>query len=233
MFAYLLDLFTWVYTALGLWGFLLIVILENFIFPIPSELVLPFAGFLAYSGYFSITSFIIVSVIGSVIGSTMSYALGRYGGLPFIKRYGHWFLLHPKDLDKAHAWFERNGSVAVFICRFLPGVRQISSIPAGAARMPLGSFIFWTALGSLIWNAALIWVGYKLGPAWTRVTEYTKYLDIIVVIAILACAAYWWHRHGRELIAEWRSSSTKAGAQKRALKKSRKAHSSRAKKRRT
>ncbi len=209
MFAFLLDWLTWVFTAGGVLGFFIIVTLENFVIPIPSEIVLPFAGYLAYTGLYSLTTLIVLSILAAVLGSLLSYALGYYGGLPFIRRYGHWFLLHPKDLDKAHAWFERNGAIAVFICRFIPGVRQISSIPAGAARMPLLSFIFWTALGSALWNGSLIWVGYKLGSQWTQVASYTKYLDIGIVLLALAFAVYWWKRHGKELLAEWRKRKTK------------------------
>ena len=117
MFQFLLVWLAQAMTFAGYLGFFIIVTLENFLVPIPSELVLPFAGYLVYTRAFNFWIALAVSVVAAVIGSLMSYALGYYGGEPFTKRYGHWFFLDPKDLQRAHGWFLKYGSVTVFIYR--------------------------------------------------------------------------------------------------------------------
>jgi len=170
---------------LGYWGLLLLIILESTAVPVPSLLVMPFAGYLASAGYFSLPALLAVNSLGAVIGSSLSYAFGALGGAPLLRRYGRYILVKPEDLDRTHAYFERYGARTVFIARFIPVLRHIISIPAGIARMRLAPFLGLTLAGASIWGGGLIILGYELGQNWESVVRTWKKIDVLVGIGVV------------------------------------------------
>jgi membrane protein DedA with SNARE-associated domain len=199
MFAQLATWVTQLIGQLGYTGVALLMALESMIFPVPSELVMPFAGFLVNQGVFHFWFVVIASTIGSLVGSLIMYGVGYYGGGIFVKRYGHYVLLEEEDLSRAERWFKTHGGLAVFACRFIPVIRHVSSVPAGAARMHLAKFLFYTALGAAIWNTFLLWVGIKLGEHWDEITKYTHIFDIVVVILAILVLVHLWMKHGKHI----------------------------------
>ena len=174
----------------GFWLFFLMG-LESMIFPIPSEVVMPLAGFLISKGTFSWIGVLILSTIGTIVGSLISYYMGLFGGRPFIRRYGKYFLLDDKHLEWTERFFRNRGEKAIFISRFLPVVRHLISIPAGMGKMNLKKFIFYTAIGGAMWNMFLAWLGFYLSDKWNLIHTYSKSLDIIVLV-LLVGALIWW-----------------------------------------
>lgn len=175
--------------TLGYPGIALIMLAENLFPPIPSELVMPLAGFLIVGGTFSFPGAIAAGTLGSVAGAIVLYYVGQLAGeplvRPFIRNYGKWFLLSEADLDKSLAVFSKHGDIMVFTGRVIPLIRSLISLPAGMNRMPFGRFLLLTTLGSAIWTSLLTVAGYILGRNWTRVvafiSDYQK-----VVLAVLA-----------------------------------------------
>jgi membrane protein DedA with SNARE-associated domain len=179
--------------SVGYPGLFLLIVLESTMVPIPSLLVMPFAGFLATDAggnVFSLPVILVINSAAALTGSMISYWIGAYGGKPLLLKYGKWVLVREKDLDRAHAYFERRGSATVLVARFLPVVRHLISIPAGIARMPLAKFLTQTFLGATIWGGGLMIVGYVLGSQWQEVAEKAKRFDLVIagliVLAILA-----------------------------------------------
>ncbi|MFN8135746.1 MAG: DedA family protein [Bacteroidales bacterium] len=168
-------------------GIFLLMVLESMVFPVPSEAVMPFAGFLIVDGQFTFTGVIIASTLGSIVGSLVSYAMGFYGGKPFIKRFGKFLLLDVHDLELTEKFFAKRGELTIFIARFVPVIRHLISIPAGLGKMKLGKFIIYTILGAGLWNSFLAYVGFKLKENWSEVMKYSHVIDIVVV-AILGLA---------------------------------------------
>jgi membrane protein DedA with SNARE-associated domain len=168
-------------------GVFLLMVLESMVFPVPSEAVMPFAGFLIASGKFTFTGVIFAATLGSIVGSLASYAMGYYGGKPFIKRFGKYLLLDAHDLEITERFFAKRGDLTIFISRFIPVIRHLISIPAGLGKMNLGKFIVYTILGAGMWNAFLTYVGFKLKENWTEVMKYSHTIDIVVV-AVLGLA---------------------------------------------
>ena len=182
---------------LGYGGIVVLMALESMVTPLPSELVMPFAGFLAAQGRFSIWLVIVASSVGSLIGSGISYAMGRYGGYPFVMRFGKYLLLHATDLKKAEDWFAKRGEKTIFICRFIPVVRHVISIPAGVARMNLAKFLIYTFAGATLWNAFLAYLGFVLGDKWGLVRQYTEPISIGVAVLLVAALAWFIIHHIR------------------------------------
>lgn len=161
-------------------------VLENANIPIPSEIVLGFAGYLVFQGVFEMNTTIIVGTLAGVVGSVLSYWWGQYGGRPFLLKYGKYILLSEKKFYMAEELFNRNGSMAVFVGRLLPGIRTFISFPAGVARFPMGKFLFWTTLGTIPWTILLVWLGDKLGEHWQDLIEYNhEFLIVIAVICVI------------------------------------------------
>jgi membrane protein DedA with SNARE-associated domain len=163
--------------------------LENVIPPIPSELVMPLAGFTAARGEMSLILLVIVGTAGSVLGCLFWYALARAWGrdrfLRFIDRYGLWLTLSREEAEQATAWFERHGAPAVFFGRMVPTVRTLISVPAGLAGMPLGTFLLWTSLGALLWTGLLAGAGYLLEDQYERVEGWLNPVTTGVVVLIV------------------------------------------------
>lgn len=166
------------------WGLLLVFVfmtVESSFIPFPSEVVMIPAGFLAARGELgcgtplaAVTLAFLVGVLGSLAGAYVNYFLALWVGKPFLERYGKWFFLKPAALDRACEVFNRYGAATTFVCRMIPAIRQLISIPAGIARMPLGSFTLFTALGAGAWTAILTFVGWAIG----RSTAHISYLDL-------------------------------------------------------
>ena len=171
--------------ALGYPGVFVLMIMESMVFPIPSEAVMPFAGFLIVEGRFTFAGVIFFSTLGSIFGSMLSYGVGLYGGKPFIARFGKYLLLDQEELDWTERFFRKRGEATIFICRFIPVVRHLISIPAGLGRMPVVKFLIYTIIGAGLWNSILTVTGYYLKKNWTIVMKYSHIVDIAVV-AILA-----------------------------------------------
>jgi len=185
------DIAAWVQDVierLGAVGVALLVILENVFPPIPSEIVLPFAGFVAQRGDGSVVVMVIAATIGAVVGALILYGIAAVIGparlTAFIARFGRWFGVKPADLVRAEQWFDRHAVAAVLLGRCVPLIRSVVSVPAGFRRMSLVPFVLYTALGSAIWNTALIGAGAILGDQWEKVEPYVETLQYVVVAGI-------------------------------------------------
>lgn len=181
--------------SLGYPGVFFLMVLESMVFPVPSEAVLPPAGWLAFEGRMSLWIALVAATLGTIVGSLLSYAMGWYGVRPILERWGKYVFVTPHHLDLAHAFFEKRGAGwAIFLSRFVPVVRHLISVPAGSARMPLGTFLVATTLGGASWNLILLYGGYKLGENWHAVTAFIEgskwYTLGGVVVALLAVGTY-------------------------------------------
>ena len=176
--------------TLGYLGVGLLVAVENVFPPIPSEIVLPLAGFVAGRGDASLIGMVIAATLGSVVGAWILYGISAAVGPvrlhAFVARYGKWFRLTERDLRRAEEWFDRRSDAAVLVGRCIPLIRSIVSVPAGFRRMPFTRFTVLTAIGSFVWNIALIGAGAVLGDRWERVGDVVALLQVAVVLAIVA-----------------------------------------------
>jgi membrane protein DedA with SNARE-associated domain len=177
----------------GYGGLFFVLVLGNIGAPVGAEILMPLAGALTATGhlpYLWLT--ILVSVLGELGGGTIGYLVGRFGGRPLVDRYGRYVHLTHENLDRVHAFFERYGSFSIFICRFVPVIRGIVSIPAGLAEMNLMHFYFWYALGSAIFCGALIWLGAALGTHLDMVLPLVHKTGLIaMVLALVAIVVVW------------------------------------------
>lgn len=177
---------------LGYPGLFLLIVLESTVVPVPSLLVMPFAGYLASTGDFSLPVILVINSLGALVGSSISYGVGAAGGKPLLLRYGKWIFVRPADIEKTEQWFAKNGAWTVLIGRFLPVIRHIISIPAGIARMNFGTFLLQTFLGSTLWGGGLMVVGYLLGKQWESVMKVAKKFDLafaLIVVGLLLAGA--------------------------------------------
>ncbi len=186
----------------GYGGLFVVLMLGNFGAPVGAELVVPAAGALTATGHLPyIWLTIVVSVLGELAGATIGYIIGRFGGRPLIDTYGRYIHLSHANLDRVHGFFERYGSFAVFVCRFIPFLRGVVSIPAGLAEMNLAQFYFWYALGSAIFCSALVWLGVALGHHLDDVLPLVHKTGLVLLIlAVLVIAVVWfavWQRRQR------------------------------------
>ncbi|MCX6825021.1 MAG: DedA family protein [candidate division SR1 bacterium] len=159
-------------------------VMESMIFPVPSEAIMPFAGFLVATKQFSLQGVIIISTLGSIVGSLISYAIGYYGGTPFVKRFGKYFLLDEEELESTERFFKKRGHITIFVSRFIPVVRHLISLPAGMGKMNLTEFVIYTIIGAGLRNTFLTLVGKYLKNNRSLVMKYSKEVDV-VVLAIL------------------------------------------------
>ena len=186
-------------SAGGYFGVFILMTLESMIAPVPSEVVMPFAGYLALQGKFNFWLLLLASSIGSIFGSILSYYIGFYGGRTIILKYGRYFLLEEEHLEWTEKWFRKQGDKTIFISRFVPVVRHLISIPAGIANMSKRKFLVYTFIGASIWNSILLYAGYKLGSHWDVIHKFSKELDIIFVIGVAVFLAYFvWKHHKKK-----------------------------------
>lgn len=172
-----------------------LMVMESMVFPVPSEAVMPFAGFLIFEGRFTFFGVIAASTLGSIVGSLLSYGLGYYGGQPAVDRFGKWLLLDRRDLAMTERFFARRGEIAILVSRFIPVVRHLISIPAGMGRMSLLPFSLYTVLGAGLWNAILAVAGFYLRQHWDLVMHYSGIVDIVVLAVLILLAALFIYRH--------------------------------------
>jgi len=209
---------TGVISAMGYGGVVLLMGIESACIPLPSEIIMPFAGYLVYQGQFTLQGAAIAGAIGCVVGSIPAYYLGMYGGRPVIERYGRYVLLSHKELDFADRLFQRHGHWVVLAARLLPVIRTFIAFPAGVARMPMGKFIAYTLLGSYPWCLGLAWVGAKLGERWhtdPRLKAAFHRFDLAIAVLLVATVAWFvWHklREARRGRAERRAEKAAAAA---------------------
>ncbi|HLB39660.1 MAG TPA: DedA family protein [Actinomycetota bacterium] len=188
-----------------------LMMLGSMCIPIPSEVVMAFAGALCAPAFatsvlgspeaaLSIGLVIAWGIAGSMVGSWLAYGLGAWGGRPAIDRWGRYLLLRPHEVDRAHAWFERRGEAVVFLGRLVPLIRAFVSLPAGVARMDLGRFSLFTLFGVIPWCVGLAYAGKALGDQWQTLEKY--FLPVSIAVAIAAViAAVWWIRSRRAAVA--------------------------------
>jgi membrane protein DedA with SNARE-associated domain len=191
------------YGALGYLGVGLAMAIESAMVPLPSELILPFAGFMVSDptqiepitqAPWNFWIAVIVATVGNTIGSLVAYAIGAYGGRPFLERYGRYMLIRPHEIEAADHFFARYGAATVFFGRLLPIVRTFISFPAGVTRMPVGKFIAYSTAGALPWSIALIWAGVQLGANWVQIREMLKPFDLAIAAGVILVflGLVWW-----------------------------------------
>lgn len=196
----LAPLSTFILSTISSWGYAGIVAcmtIESACIPLPSEIIMPFSGYLASTGRFTLWGVALAGGVGNVFGSAIAYAAGRYGGRPLAERLARWRVLRMSDYDRGNLWLQRHGVAVAFWSRLLPIVRTFISFPAGAARVPFGIFSLYTFIGSVIWAMALAWVGVILGEHWHDIRKVMRGFDLVVVAAILVAGVVWARHHFR------------------------------------
>ena len=194
----LTDIITWL-TQLavqtinwsGYTGVFILMFVESCGVPVPSEVTMPFAGFLAATGQMSFWIAVIVGAVANLAGSLLAYWIGYVGGRPLITKYGKYILISHHDLDMADRWFSRHGELIVFLGRLLPVVRTYISFPAGIAKMNLKKFAIYTFLGVLPWSALFAWLGLQMGVNWEMIKTKLHNLDIAIAVLIIAAIAFY------------------------------------------
>ncbi|WP_019587100.1 DedA family protein [Deinococcus apachensis] len=188
--------------SLGYLGILLLMIVENLFPPIPSELIMPSAGFAAARGDMNILIVIAVGTLGSVVGTLPLYYIGRAFGeerlVKWADRHGKWLTLSGKDIRKADDWFDRHGTKAVLFGRMVPGIRSLLSLPAGMSEMPMPKFLLYSAIGSGLWASALAGAGYLLGENYDQVEQYVGPASKIILGVVVVAAVLWFLKRKRE-----------------------------------
>lgn len=180
---------------LGYWGIVLTMGIESACIPLPSEIIMPFSGYLVYTGRFNLFWVSVAGALGCVVGSVAAYWAGVLGGRPFIEKYGKYVLLSHRDLDTAERWSKKYGDWAIFFSRLLPVIRTFISLPAGIAKMNFPRFIIYTFLGSLPWCFVLAYIGKVLGENWQTIKGYFRGADVVIVIIIVIGIALFIYRH--------------------------------------
>jgi len=178
-------------TAWGYWGLILGMALESACFPLPSEIILPFGGYLVSRGVLGFWPAVLAGLLGGTIGSTAAYLVGSLGGRPFVLKYGKYLLIREHDIRRADDWFSRYGSQIVFWARFLPVVRTFISLPAGIARMDFVRFLIYTIAGSLPWTVVFIYAGEKMGDNWAHVRSVFEKFDVFIILVLVGLVGFW------------------------------------------
>ena len=195
------------YGAVGYLGVLIAMAIESAMVPLPSELILPYAGFLISDhtkleplthGAWEFWIVVGVATIGNTIGSLIAYAIGAWGGRPFLERYGKYLLIRHHEIELAERFFDRYGAATAFFSRLLPIVRTFISFPAGVARMPLRKFIAYSTAGAFLWSILLVYAGTLLGSNWVKIRETLQPFDLLIAIGVVALVVLFvWWRLGR------------------------------------
>ncbi|EKD90908.1 MAG: hypothetical protein ACD_30C00065G0001 [uncultured bacterium] len=173
--------------------------IESALIPLPSEVIMPFSGFLVSTGRFDLNLVALAGAVGNVIGSLVAYAIGYWGHerlvRRFIRRYGKWVLISEHELDQTELWLHKYKDWVVLGSRVVPGVRTVISLPCGIAKLPLPRFIVLTFIGSLVWSYILAFIGFKLGENWDTIGGYFHGLDAVVIVAIIVAAGFYiWYK---------------------------------------
>lgn len=186
-----------VISTMGYGGVVLLMAIESACIPLPSEIIMPFAGFLVYKGEMLLWAVALAGAIGCVLGSIPAYYVGLYGGRPLADKYGKYVLISKKDLDMADRWFAQHGEIIIFIARLLPAVRTFIAFPAGVARMNMSKFMIYTFIGSFIWCWLLALAGMKFGEHWVDLKVYFHQFHYVIVAAGVVFLAWYIRRHFR------------------------------------
>jgi membrane protein DedA with SNARE-associated domain len=176
--------------SIGYAGIFILMALESMVAPVPSEAVMPFAGMLIAEGHFTFFGIIVFSTLGSIAGSLLSYYIGYYGGRPLVERFGKYLLLDKHHLDLTEKYFQKKGDITILVCRFIPVVRHLISIPAGMGKMNVLKFSIYTIIGAGLWNAFLTYVGLTLKSNWKEVMKYSTIIDMVVVVGLAIVIVY-------------------------------------------
>ena len=185
----------YVISMMGLPGIVLLMAIESACIPLPSEIIMPFSGYLVFLGKYSLWSVGLAGAFGCVVGSIPAYYLGMYGGRPLIEKYGNYILMSRHDLDMADRWFDRHGEATVFFARLLPVIRTFIAFPAGVARMEMKRFIVYAFAGSLPWCLGLAYIGMVMGERWPTLRGYFHKFDLLIGAAIVAGVVWYVRRH--------------------------------------
>lgn len=181
----LVNAITGIISSLGYPGIFALMVLDSALIPIPSEIIMPFSGFLVSNGKLELIPTILAGSIGNLVGSILAYYLGLKVGRAAILKYGKYVLLHEKHLQVTERWFAKYGDITSFVGRLLPGIRTYISLPAGTGEMRLGHFMLFTFIVSVIWNSGLTLFGMQLGNNWQNIDKYSTYLDVAAAIAVI------------------------------------------------
>lgn len=193
--AFLTNFIVNVISSSGYAGVAFLMAIESACIPLPSEIIAPFAGYLAFTGRFSLFWVSIAGGLGSMVGSFITYEIGYFGGRPLVEKYGKYILISRRDLDLADKFFARYGQLSTFLGRMLPVVRTFISLPAGIAKVPRLPFLFYSFLGSVIWTYLLAYFGMKLGENWDTLRDRLHGFDTAIIVLILLGAGWWVYRH--------------------------------------
>jgi len=192
---FLLEYLTTTISSYGYLATTLLMAIESCNIPVPSEIILPFSGFLVAREGLSFWIMILAGGVGCVIGSDISYALGKWGGRPFLYKYGKYFLLTKKDLEVSERWFNEYGDLTTFISRLLPVIRTFISFPAGVYKINFWRFNLYTFIGSFLWSLLLVYLGFLAGENWEQVRVYTERFGYIIIgVIIVGIGYYIWHK---------------------------------------
>lgn len=184
--------------AWGYGGVFFLMALEGSFIPVPSEIILPFSGYLVHLGSFALITVAFWAAIGNIVGTIFTYSISRYFGSAFLYKYGKYVLVTHKDIDYATKLFDRHGMKIIFISRLIPGVRGFVPIPAGIAKMKFIPFVVYVFTGSFIYSLALTYIGFVAGENWDVIGPYFKKFDFVIVGAAIVAFIWWvWHHFGR------------------------------------
>jgi len=195
LLAHLAQFVIGIISLFGYFGVFLAMAIESACIPLPSEIILPFTGYMVFVGRFGLWQATLAATLGNLFGALVAYYLGLWGGRPFIKRFGRYIFIHEQQLSKTEKLFDRHGELTVFIGRLLPVVRTFISLPAGIARMNPVKMAIYTVAGALPWCFMLIVIGQKLGENWNTLKPLFHRLDLVVGIVILLIIGYWIFKH--------------------------------------
>jgi membrane protein DedA with SNARE-associated domain len=182
-------------SLMGYSGILLTMAIESACIPLPSEIIMPFSGYLVTTGQFTMLGVTLAGAVGNVLGSIVAYYAGVWGGRPFVERYGRYFLVSHHDLDVADRWFAKYGEAAVFFGRMLPVVRTFISLPAGIAHMNFPRFVIFTFIGALPWCYLLAYIGVRMGEEWDNLRGYFHQFDVVIGIVLALAVGYFLWSH--------------------------------------
>ncbi len=209
MIARIIEFLSWLIvitiSTLGYSGIVLLMAIESACIPLPSEIIMPFSGYLVSTGQMNLWLVAIAGGVGCVLGSLVAYWVGSKGGRPLIEKYGRYVLVSPHDLDMADRWFASHGEIIVFVSRLLPAIRTFIAFPAGVARMNLKRFVLYTFAGSLPWCLGLAYVGQKLGEKWNKddtLKTWFHRFDFLIGVAAVLLVGWWVWRHVKHLRTE-------------------------------
>lgn len=186
--------------TMGLWGIWIGMILESACIPIPSEVIMLSGGLLVAQGTLTFTEVVAVGVLGNLIGSIIAFYVGAVGGRRLLEKYGKYIFFNARHLEQSQRWFDRYGESTVFFTRMLPFIRTFISLPAGIAGMKAWRFVLFTFLGSLPWNMALVYLGYRLGDNWSIVETYLRPVSYIICAAVVLLLIVWLVRRKKERV---------------------------------